>query len=95
LAKQTSRGLTLSLLLDLCLLLHPRQIARVESKLPAYTVGILLRNIQMEAFLLYFEQLLQAPNPVEELIKLSQSVQVKSVSARVFPSLIVWKTYER
>jgi DDE superfamily endonuclease len=80
LAKQTgkegtSRGLTLSLLLDLCLLLHPRQIARVESKLPAYTVGSLLRNIQMEALLLYFEQLLQAPNPAEQLSKLSQSVQ--------------------
>jgi DDE superfamily endonuclease len=80
LAKQTgkegtSRGLTLSLLLDLCLLLHPRQIARIESKLPAYTVGSLLRNIQMEALLLYFEQLLQAPNPAEQLNQLSQSVQ--------------------
>jgi hypothetical protein len=80
LAKQTgkegtSRGLTLSLLLDLCLLLHPRQIARVESKLPAYTVGSLLRNLQMEALLLYFEQLLQAPNPAEQLNQLSQSVQ--------------------
>jgi DDE superfamily endonuclease len=80
LAKQTgeegtSRGLTLSLLLDLCLLLHPRQIACIESKLPAHTVGSLLRNIQMEALLLYFEQLLQAPNPAEQLNQLSQSVQ--------------------
>ena len=41
--KGTSRGLNLSLLLDLCLLLHPRQLARVENKLPAYTVGSLLR----------------------------------------------------
>ena len=36
----TSRGL--SLLLDLCLVLHPRQLAQVEHKLPAYTVGSLL-----------------------------------------------------
>ena len=35
----SSRGLTLSLLLDLCLLLHPEQLARIEDKLPAYTVG--------------------------------------------------------
>ena len=56
-------------------LLEPRQIARVESKLPAYTVGSLLRNLQMEALLLYFEQLLQAPNPGEQLNQLSQSVQ--------------------
>jgi hypothetical protein len=46
LAKQTgeagtSHGLSLSLLLDLCLLLHPRQLAQVEHKLPAYTVGSL------------------------------------------------------
>ena len=39
LAKQTgeegsSRGLSLSLLLDLCLLLHPEQLARVANKLP-------------------------------------------------------------
>jgi hypothetical protein len=57
LAKQTgeegsSRGLTLSLLLDLCLLLHPEQLARVENKLPAYTVGSLQRIIQMEARLI-------------------------------------------
>jgi hypothetical protein len=80
LAKQTgeegtSRGLTLSLLLDLSLLLHPRQLDRVENKLPAYTVGSLQRTIQMEALLLYIEQLLQAPNPAERLTQLSLSVK--------------------
>nr|WP_230988089.1 hypothetical protein [Bathymodiolus japonicus methanotrophic gill symbiont] len=35
----SSRGLILSLLFDHCLLLHPEKIARIESKLPAYTVG--------------------------------------------------------
>ena len=35
----SSRGLLHPLLLDLCLLLHPEQLARVEDKLPAYTVG--------------------------------------------------------
>jgi hypothetical protein len=54
LAKQTgvegtSQGLSLSLLLDLCRLLHPRQLAQVKRKLPAYTVGSLLRMIQMES----------------------------------------------
>jgi DDE superfamily endonuclease len=73
--KGTSRGLNLSLLLDLCLLLHPRQLARVENKLPAYTVGSLLRNIQMEALLSYVEQLLQAPNPAAGLTQLGLSIQ--------------------
>ncbi|WP_221900365.1 hypothetical protein [Bathymodiolus platifrons methanotrophic gill symbiont] len=40
----SSRGLILSLLFDHCLLLHPEQIARIESKLPAYTVGSLQRK---------------------------------------------------
>jgi hypothetical protein len=37
----SSRGLILSLLFDHCLLLHPEQTARIENKLPAYTVGSL------------------------------------------------------
>ena len=79
LAKQTgeegtSYGLTLSLLLDLCLLLHPRQLAQVENKLPAYTVGSLLRLIQMESLLGYVEQLLQSANPAEQLTQLAALV---------------------
>ncbi|GFO71041.1 hypothetical protein BJAS_P0251 [Bathymodiolus japonicus methanotrophic gill symbiont] len=47
-AEGSSRGLILSLLFDHCLLLHPEQIARIESKLPAYTVGSLQRKSQMD-----------------------------------------------
>jgi DDE superfamily endonuclease len=80
LAKQTgeegtSYGLTLSLLLDLCLLLHPRQLAQVENKLPAYTVGSLLRMIQMESLLGHVEQLLQSTNPAEQLTRLAALVR--------------------
>lgn len=80
LAKQTgeegtSYGLTLSLLLDLSLLLHPRQLARIEDKLPAYTVGSLLRMIQMESLLRHIEQLVQSANPAEQLARLASSIQ--------------------
>jgi hypothetical protein len=80
LAKQTgeegtSYGLTLSLLLDLSLLLHPRQLARIENKLPAYTVGSLLRMIQMESWLLHVEQLLRSANPAEQLIQIAALVR--------------------
>ncbi len=71
----SSRGLTLSLLLDLCLLLHPEQLARVEHKLPAYTVGSLQRRTQMEVLLAYVQQLLQETNPAEKLTQLSELVQ--------------------
>jgi hypothetical protein len=71
----TSYGVTLSLLLDLCLLLHPRQLACIENKLPAFTVGSLLRAIQMEAVLLQVEQLFQSANPAEQLVQLASLVQ--------------------
>ena len=71
----TSYGLTLSLLLDLSLLLHPRQLARVENKLPAYTVGSLLHLIQMESLLSHIEQLLLSTNPAEQLTRLATLVK--------------------
>jgi hypothetical protein len=71
----SSRGLTLSLLLDLCLLLHPEQLARVENKLPAYTVGSLQRRTQMETLLAYVQQLLQEANPAQKLAQLGELVQ--------------------
>lgn len=71
----TSYGLTLSLLLDLSLLLHPRQLAQIENKLPAYTVGSLLRMIQMESWLLHVEQLLRSAHPAEQLIQIAALVR--------------------
>jgi hypothetical protein len=74
-AEGTSHGLSLSLLLDLCLLLHPRQLAQVEHKLPAYTVGSQLRMMQMESLLRHVEQLLQSTNPVAQLTQMAALVR--------------------
>jgi hypothetical protein len=71
----SSRGLILSLLLDLCLILHPEQLARVEDKLPAYTVGSLQRRTQMESLLAYVQQLLQEANPAKKLAELGLLVK--------------------
>ncbi len=57
------RGLVLSLLLDHALLLHPEQKARLENKLPAYTVGSLLRLSQVESLLNFIKSILQDKNP--------------------------------
>ena len=62
-------------MLDLSLLLHPRQLARIENKLPAYTVGSLLRMIQMDSLLIHIEQLLQSTNPAEQLTWLASLVR--------------------
>ena len=71
----SSRGLSLSLLLDLCLLLHPEQLTRVENNLPAYTVGSLQRTIQMEALVVGIKQIVHTPNPAKQLALLTQSVK--------------------
>jgi len=67
----SSRGLILSLLLDHCLLLHPEQTARIENKLPAYTVGSLQRKSQMDVLLEFIKTLLEHENPADKLKELA------------------------
>ncbi len=67
----SSRGLILSLLFDHCLLLHPEQTARIENKLPAYTVGSLQRKSQMDVLLEFIKSLLDHKNPAEKLKELA------------------------
>ena len=80
LAKQTdeegsSRGLILSLLLDHCLLFHPDQQARLENKLPAYTVGSLLEKTKVDCLLDFIRDIVSADNLQERLSLLSQSIE--------------------
>jgi hypothetical protein len=60
-------GVILSLLLDHALFLHPEQTARLENKLPAYTVGSLQRLSQVETLLAFIESILQQSNPFAKL----------------------------
>ena len=69
------RGLVLSLLLDLALLLHPEQTARLENKLPAYTVGSLQRLAQVESLLDFIKSILQDKNPAKKLKEVAKLVR--------------------
>lgn len=69
------RGVILSLLLDHALLLHPEQTARLENKLPAYTVGSLQRLSQVETLLAFIKSILQESNPFAKLKELTQLVK--------------------
>ena len=71
----SSRGLILSLLLDHCLLLHPEQIARIESNLSAYTVGSLQRKSQMDVLLEFIKKLLDDPAPSEKIKELANLIE--------------------
>ena len=63
----SERSLILSLLLDHCLLIHPIQLARIENKLPACTVGSLLERVKVDCLFLFMQNLLNSDNPHKTL----------------------------
>jgi hypothetical protein len=68
------QGVTLSLLLDLCLLLHPQQEARLKRQEPALTVGSLLRQVRAEALMMLLESLLMGKTGKGKLKELYQLI---------------------
>ena len=80
LTKQTgpdgsSQSLILSLLADHCLLLHPQQLARIENKLPAYTVGSLTNQIRVDCLFDFIRELLADDDPEEKLNRLTETLK--------------------
>ena len=71
----SSRGLSLSLLCDHALILHPEQMARLEGKRPACTVGSLRDHCKSEAFLDCIRRILAADNPSEQFEQLAKTVK--------------------
>jgi hypothetical protein len=71
----SSRSLTLSLLLDHALLLHPEQSARLENQQPACTVGSLRQFSQGEALLDWVRSVVAAENVAERLAQLAEQVK--------------------
>jgi len=61
-------------LIDHCLLLHPEQTARIENKLPAYTVGSLQRKSQMDVLLEFIKTVLEHQNPAEKLKEIADLI---------------------
>ena len=75
----SSRSLTLSLLLDYALLLHPEQRARLENKLPACTVGSLQQPSRMDGLVEVIRGVVNAPNPHEKLD------EIVEIAKKLFP----------
>lgn len=71
----SSRSLILSLLLDHCLLFHDQQLARLENKLPAYTVGSLRERTKVECLLEFIRDLLSVPDPHEKFNLLTKAIE--------------------
>ena len=80
LTKQTDeegsrRSLSLSLLCDHCLLLHPAQLARIGDKLPACTVGSLRASVQVESLIEFMAEVVLSDNPEEQLALVAAQAQ--------------------
>jgi hypothetical protein len=66
------RSLTLSLLCDHCLLLHPEQLARFEHHLPACTVGSLCDVIKMESLMQCLWEVVSSADPQQAFQKIAE-----------------------
>lgn len=71
----SNRSLILSLLVDHSLFFHPDQLARIENKLPACTVGSLTAKIKVEAILDLFEQIILSDSPFERFKEFAKEIE--------------------
>lgn len=71
----SNRSLILSLLVDHSLFFHPVQLARIENKLPAYTVGSLTAKVKVEGLLAMLEQIILSEAPVEQFKEFAKSLE--------------------
>src|SRR4029434_6357787 len=66
-AEGARRSVILSLLVDHRLFFHPDQLAQLTHHLPAYTVGSLRANVQVECLVHVIENLVSSDAPQEQL----------------------------
>ena len=68
------KSVSLSLLVDHALFLHPDQHAQLTNNLPAYTVGSLRANVQVECLVEVIDDLVSSDNPQEKLKRFTQAL---------------------
>ena len=56
-------------------LLHPQQLAQVENKQPAYTVGRLVNLVKMDSLLTIIQALIATDQPAQQLQRLAQQME--------------------
>lgn len=69
------RGLTLSLLCDHSLLLHPDQQACIAQRQPLYTIGSLQRRLQMESFTTWLKDWVDDSTFKDKLEQLTETIR--------------------
>ena len=73
--KGAMQGVTLSLLCDHLLLLHPEQSARLKNKQPAMPVGCLVEHVNAQALIDGVSRIVHAQEPKKEFDKFKEVIQ--------------------
>ena len=73
-AEGARHSVILSLLVDHSLFVHPDQQHQLKNNLPAYTVGSLRANVQVECLVEVIDDLVSSDNPQEKLKRFTQAV---------------------
>jgi len=73
--KGAMQGITLSLLCDHLLLLHPEQSARLKNKQPAMPVGCLIEHVNAQALIDGVSSIVHAKEPKKEFDKFKEVIQ--------------------
>jgi hypothetical protein len=68
------QSVILSLLVDHALFVHPDQHAQLTHNLPAYTVGSLRANVQVECLVNVIESLVSSDTPQEQLHRFTHAL---------------------
>jgi hypothetical protein len=68
------RSVILSLLVDHCLFFHPDQHAQLSNNLPAYTVGSLRANVQVECLVNVIQELVSSDDPQSQLHRFTHAL---------------------
>ena len=73
-AEGARHSVILSLLVDHALFVHPDQHAQLTHHLPAYTVGSLRANVQVECLVNVIEDLVSSDTPQEQLHRFTHAL---------------------
>jgi hypothetical protein len=73
-AEGARHSVILSLLVDHSLCVHPDQQAQLKNNLPAYTVGSLRANVQVECLVEVIDDLVSCDEPQDKLRRFSKAL---------------------
>jgi len=68
-------GVIMSLLANHCLLFHPKQVCRIENKLPLCTVGNLRESLKNESILSCFYEILISDSAMDKFLSMQKEFE--------------------